>query len=65
MIIFKSIQQGDRMWSFGVPLFLVVVYCNSLLLAAIYGLILSLALTLFGTWVGDFVDASPRLKCEF
>ena len=52
------------MWSFGVPLFLVVVYCNSLLLAAIYGLILTLSLTLFGTWVGDFVDASPRLKCK-
>ena len=53
------------MWSFGVPLFLVVFYCNSLILAAIYGLVVALSLTLFGTWVGDFVDATPRWKCEY
>ena len=52
------------MWNFGVPLFLVVIYCNSLILAALYGLMITIALTLFGTWVGDFVDATPRWKCQ-
>ncbi|BFY97245.1 hypothetical protein BsWGS_00285 [Bradybaena similaris] len=53
---------GDRMWSFGVGLFLINISPESLQLTAAYGLSIGLSVLLFGALVGDIVDASPRLK---
>ena len=52
------------MWDYAVSLFLVTIDCNSLLLPAIYGLVRALTVVLFGTLVGDWVDANPRRKGE-
>ncbi|CAG5116589.1 unnamed protein product [Candidula unifasciata] len=53
---------GDRMWSFGVGLFLINISPDSLQLTAAYGLSMGLSVLLFGALVGDIVDATPRLK---
>ncbi|XP_076460392.1 ferroportin-like [Babylonia areolata] len=53
---------GDRMWSFGVGLFLVRIAGNQLQLPAIYGLSSGLAIFVLGALVGDWVDSTPRLK---
>ena len=50
------------MWMFAVSLFLAQVYPDSLLLPAIYGFITSLSVAIFGTVVGDMVDAYPRMR---
>ncbi|XP_013065016.1 solute carrier family 40 member 1-like isoform X1 [Biomphalaria glabrata] len=53
---------GDRMWAFGVGLFLINISSESLQLTAAYGLSMSLSVLLFGALVGDIVDETPRLK---
>lgn len=53
---------GDRMWAFAVGIFLMLLTPNDLRLTAIYGLSVSLSVVVFGTLVGDWVDATPRLK---
>ncbi|KAL4225216.1 hypothetical protein ACF0H5_015907 [Mactra antiquata] len=53
---------GDRMWAFGVGLFMVIIYPESLLLTAIYGLSMGCSVLLFGALVGDWIDKTPRLK---
>ncbi|ESP03171.1 hypothetical protein LOTGIDRAFT_171641 [Lottia gigantea] len=53
---------GDRMWSFGVGLFLIEIAARSLQLTAIYGLSSSSSYLLFGAIVGDWVDKTPRLR---
>ncbi|KAK3759765.1 hypothetical protein RRG08_041723 [Elysia crispata] len=53
---------GDRMWSFGVGLFLIIISPESLLLSAVYGLCMGMSTLLFGSLVGDIVDKAPRLK---
>ncbi|KAH9518527.1 hypothetical protein Btru_017057 [Bulinus truncatus] len=53
---------GDRMWAFGVGLFLINISSDSLQLTAVYGLSMSLNVLLFGALVGDIVDETPRLK---
>ncbi|XP_053327955.1 solute carrier family 40 member 1-like [Spea bombifrons] len=53
---------GDRMWHFAVSVFLVELYGNSLLLTAVYGLVVSGSVLLLGAIIGDWVDRSPRLK---
>ncbi|KAK7109675.1 solute carrier family 40 member 1-like [Littorina saxatilis] len=53
---------GDRMWSFGVGLFLVRIAGDNLQLPATYGLASGLAIFLLGALVGDWVDSTPRLK---
>ncbi|KAK7109676.1 ferroportin-like [Littorina saxatilis] len=53
---------GDRMWSFGVGLFLVNIASNDLQLPAIYGLCTCLTIFLLGATVGHWVDITPRLK---
>lgn len=54
--------QGDRMWNFAVAVFLVELYGNSLLLTAVYGLVVAGSVLLLGAIIGDWVDKNPRLK---
>eukprot|EP00052_Salpingoeca_macrocollata_P023777 m.210051 g.210051 ORF g.210051 m.210051 type:complete len:585 (+) comp22103_c0_seq3:502-2256(+) len=53
---------GDRMWQFAIALFLIEIWPDSLLLAAVYGLVSSAATMFFGAIAGHFVDCSPRLR---
>ncbi|XP_077435732.1 solute carrier family 40 member 1 [Vanacampus margaritifer] len=53
---------GDRMWNFAVAVFLVELYSNSLLLTAVYGLVMAGSVLLLGAIIGDWVDKNPRLK---
>ncbi|KAL0964010.1 hypothetical protein UPYG_G00316480 [Umbra pygmaea] len=53
---------GDRMWNFAVAVFLVGLYGNSLLLTAVYGLVIAGSVLLLGAIIGDWVDKNPRLK---
>ncbi|WAQ95006.1 S40A1-like protein [Mya arenaria] len=53
---------GDRMWQFGVGLFLVIIAPDSLLLTAIYGFAMGAAILLLGPIVGDWVDKTSRLS---
>ena len=52
------------MWAFAVTLFLLRLFPESLLLVGIYGLIMQLAVVIFGTIVGDWVDNNPRIRGE-
>ncbi|XP_063286209.1 solute carrier family 40 member 1-like [Pelobates fuscus] len=53
---------GDRMWHFAVSLFLVELYGNSLLLTAVYGLVVAGSVLLLGAIIGDWVDKNARLR---
>ncbi|NXX17656.1 S40A1 protein, partial [Podargus strigoides] len=53
---------GDRMWHFAVSVFLVELYGNSLLLTAVYGLVVAGSVLLLGAIIGDWVDRNSRLK---
>ncbi|MEE6490349.1 hypothetical protein FKM82_015853 [Ascaphus truei] len=53
---------GDRMWHFAVSLFLVELYGNSLLLTAVYGLVVAGSVLLLGAIIGDWVDKNSRLR---
>ena len=50
------------MWNFAVAVFLVELYGNSLLLTAVYGLVVAGSVLLLGAILGDWVDKNPRLK---
>lgn len=50
------------MWNFAVAVFLVELYGNSLLLSAVYGLVVAGSVLLLGAIIGDWVDRNPRLK---
>ena len=52
------------MWVFAVGLYLVELTPGSLRLTAIYSLVMTLTMILFGPFVGDWVDKNPRLKGE-
>lgn len=56
------VLQGDRMWNFAVAVFLVELYGNSLLLTAVYGLVVAGSVLLLGAIIGDWVDKNARLK---
>ncbi|XP_046573527.1 solute carrier family 40 member 1-like [Haliotis rubra] len=53
---------GDRMWAFGVGLFLIKISPESLQLTASYGLASGLSVLFLGALIGDWVDNTPRLK---
>ncbi|KAM6985553.1 solute carrier family 40 member 1 [Aplochiton taeniatus] len=53
---------GDRMWNFAVAIFLVELYGNSLLLTAVYGLVVAGSVLLLGAIIGNWVDKNHRLK---
>ena len=50
------------MWGFANSLVVVLLYPGSLLMPGIYGFIIKLFQTVFGTIVGDYVDTNPRLR---
>ncbi|KAG8432787.1 hypothetical protein GDO86_017143 [Hymenochirus boettgeri] len=50
------------MWHFAVSLFLVELYGNSLLLTAVYGLVVAGSVLLLGALIGDWVDKNSRLR---
>lgn len=50
------------MWNFAVAVFLVELYGNSLLLTAVYGLVVAGSVLLLGAIIGDWVDKNARLK---
>lgn len=50
------------MWHFAVSVFLVELYGNSLLLTAVYGLVVAGSVLLLGAIIGDWVDKNARLK---
>ena len=50
------------MWHFAIGLYLVELTPESLRLTAIYQLVSTLSIIIFGPLVGDWVDANPRLK---
>lgn len=50
------------MWNFAVAVFLVELYGNSLLLTAVYGLVVAGSVLLLGANIGNWVDRNPRLK---
>ena len=54
------------MWGFVLSLFLVHLYPGSLLLPGVFGVLVQLLVAVFGTLVGDWVDANPRMRgvCE-
>ncbi|ELK04780.1 Solute carrier family 40 member 1 [Pteropus alecto] len=54
--------KGDRMWHFAVSVFLVELYGNSLLLTAVYGLVVAGSVLVLGAIIGDWVDKNARLK---
>lgn len=54
--------QGDRMWTFTAALFLLELFPGTLLLPAIYGFITGICVILMGSVIGEWVDATPRLK---
>ncbi|XP_003386113.1 PREDICTED: solute carrier family 40 member 1-like [Amphimedon queenslandica] len=53
---------GDRMWNFANSLVVILLYPGSLLMPGIYGFVIKLFETIFGTIVGDYVDTNPRLR---
>ncbi|XP_065184589.1 solute carrier family 40 member 1-like [Sycon ciliatum] len=53
---------GDRMWSYAVAIFLVEIGCGSLLLPAVFGLVLAAVNFLGSTLIGQWVDSSVRLR---
>ncbi|XP_035824645.1 solute carrier family 40 member 1 [Aplysia californica] len=53
---------GDRMWTFAVGLFLVIITPDSLQLTAVFGLTMGMSVLLLGPIIGDWVDNTPRLR---
>ncbi|GAV80840.1 FPN1 domain-containing protein, partial [Cephalotus follicularis] len=53
---------GARMWEFSVGLYMIEIWPNSLLLAAVYGLVESGSTALFGSIVGHWVDKLTYAK---
>ncbi|WRX23432.1 Ferroportin-1 - like 4 [Theobroma cacao] len=53
---------GARMWEFSVGLYMISVWPDSLLLAAIYGAVESASTALFGPVIGRWVDRLTYVK---
>ncbi|XP_052286243.1 solute carrier family 40 member 1-like isoform X2 [Dreissena polymorpha] len=53
---------GDRMWMFGVGMFMVIIAPDNLRVTAVFGLSSCAAMLLFGPLVGHWVDKTPRLR---
>ena len=50
------------MWQFLVTLLLALLYPGSLLLPAVFGLVVTILPALLGTFLGDFVDRNHRMR---
>ncbi|KAL7265635.1 hypothetical protein ACSBR1_003426 [Camellia fascicularis] len=53
---------GARMWEFSVGLYMIDVWPDSLLLAALYGVVESASAVMFGPLIGQWVDKLPYVK---
>ena len=53
---------GDRLWAFGGGVFMVDLDPENLRLVAIYGMVLSVSVIIFGAYVGKWIDQTQRLK---
>ena len=53
--------QGDKMWEFIIPLVLIAIAPNTLIPAALFGLVTTLVRVLFGTSIGHQIDVRGRL----
>lgn len=53
---------GARMWEFSVGLYMISVWPNSLLFAAVYGVVESASTAFFGPIVGEWVDKLAYVK---
>ena len=53
---------GERVWLFGAGIFMVNLDPDNLRLVAIYGLVLSVSVIVFGAYIGKWIDQSQRLK---
>jgi hypothetical protein len=54
----------NRMWEFAVALFMIKIWKDSLILTALYGLVEASSVAVFGVFVGEWVDANPRMKAS-
>lgn len=52
---------GDRLWAFGAGIFMVQLAPENLRLVAIYGLVVSVSVIIFGASIGHWIDRSKRL----
>jgi hypothetical protein len=57
-------QQGDRMWSFAVGIYFISLNPTNLQGVAVNGIVLNIAVILFGTAIGVWIDRNPRLSGE-
>ena len=53
---------GERVWLFGAGIFMVNLDLDNLRLVAIYGLVLSVSVIIFGAFVGKWIDQCQRLR---
>jgi len=53
---------GDRLWSFGIGIFMNVLGPRNLRLVAIYGFSTSISVIIFGAYLGSWVDKTSRLS---
>ncbi|CAF3783767.1 unnamed protein product [Rotaria sordida] len=53
---------GDRMWNFSVGIYFISLNPTNLLSVALNGIALNLAVILFATAIGDWIDRNPRLS---
>ena len=52
---------GDRIWDFGVGIFMIKLDPDNLRLVAIQGCVISISVTLFGAAIGNWIDRNKRL----
>ncbi|KAI6698565.1 hypothetical protein NL676_018684 [Syzygium grande] len=53
---------GARMWEFSVGLYMISIWPDSLLLAAVYGVVESGSIALLGPTIGEWVDKLSYVK---
>ena len=52
---------GDRIWAFGVGIFMNKLDPDNLRLVAIYGFVMSISVIIFGSAIGNWIDRNKRL----
>ncbi|CAF1248878.1 unnamed protein product, partial [Didymodactylos carnosus] len=53
--------RGDRMWSFAVAIYFITLNDGNLQMVALNGLVINIAVILFASIIGDWVDKTPRI----
>lgn len=54
--------QGDGMWHFATSVFLIELYGHNPLLTAVFGLVMTGSILIFGVLIGNWVNRKPRNK---